>query len=56
MVGHHMFLKLAERWQGWPLTWIKTTLIRTHHRMSQHTLMACTRGAWLENSNIMGLP
>ena len=37
--------RLAERWQGWPLTWIKTTLIRTHHSRSQHTFMAYTRGA-----------
>ena len=45
MIGQNMCLKLAERWQGWPLTWIKSTLIRTHHRRNQHTLMACTRGA-----------
>ena len=37
--------KTSRNWQGWPLTWIKTTLMRTHHSRSQHTLMACTRGA-----------
>ena len=37
--------KTSRKMVRMPLTWIKTTLIRTHHRRNQRTLMACTRGA-----------